>query len=385
MLRTALLFFTVVLLTAISAGATLACSICAGYGQSLSLREQALKSNSKVVLFGIITKSILELDGTGKTEIAVQKSFILPPDFQLQPSISIKQYLPFDANAYNGILLFADNSKGQLDVFRGVSIPSKEVSNYAAGALGATTLRGPALLDFYLPFLQSPSREIASDAFLEFAKASDSTLVEFSKKMNPALLKSWILDPKVPEERLGLYAFLLGGCGRDADISFLLEMLKSQDSRAQAAFDGAMVALIRLHPDKGWKALDGFLKADDTPLQTRLSCIRSIKVAGEIMQDKSDKAEIFKALNIALKQGELADLAIEELRKMKYWGFTQEILNIYGTKGYTAPVMKRAFLRYALTAPKDPVIEKFLAQLETKDSQMILEVKESLGLVPLKP
>ena len=196
MLRIALLFFIVVLLTAISAGETIACSICAGYGQSLSLREQALKSNSKVVLFGIITKSILELDGTGKTEIAVQKSFILPPDFQLQPSISIKQYLPFDANAYNGILLFADNSKGQLDVFRGVSIPSKEVSNYAAGALGATTLRGPALLDFYLPFLQSPSREIASDAFLEFAKASDSTLVEFSKKMNPALLKSWILDPR---------------------------------------------------------------------------------------------------------------------------------------------------------------------------------------------
>ena len=384
-MRTALLFFVVVLLTAISAGATIACSICAGYGQSLSLREQALKSNSKVVLFGLITKSTLELDGTGKTEIVVQKSFILPTDFQLQPSISIKQYLPFDSNAYNGILLFADNSKGQLDVFRGVSIPSKEVSNYAAGALGATTLRGPALLDFYLPFLQSPSREIASDAFLEFAKSSDSTLVEFSKKMNPALLKSWILDPKVPEERLGLYAFLLGGCGRDADISFLLEMLKSQDSRAQAAFDGAMVALIRLHPDKGWNALDGFLKADDTPLQTRLSCIRSIKVAGEIMQDKSDKAEIFKALNIALKQGELADLAIEELRKMKYWGFTQEILNIYGTKGYTAPVMKRAFLRYALTAPKDPVIEKFLAQLETKDSQMILEVKESLGLVPLKP
>ena len=189
----------------------------------------------------------------------------------------------------------------------------------------------------------------------------------------------------MPEERLGLYAFLLGGCGHDADISFLLEMLKSQDSRAQAAFDGAMVALIRLHPDKGWKALDGFLKADDTPLQTRLSCIRSIKVAGEIMQDKSDKAEIFKALNIALKQGELADLAIEELRKMKYWGFTQEILNIYGTKGYTAPVMKRAFLRYALTAPKDPQIEKFLALIETKDSQMILEVKESLGLVPLKP
>jgi hypothetical protein len=47
--------------------------------------------------------------------------------------------------------------------------------------------------------------------------------------------------------------------------------------------------------------------------------------------------------------------------------------------------MKRAFLRYALTAPKDPQIEKFLAQLETKDSQMLLEVKESLGLVPLKP
>ena len=384
-MRTARLIFTVVLIAAISAEKIIACSICAGYGQSLSLREQALKSNSKVILFGVITKSSLEVDGTGKTEISVQKTFVLPSDFKPQASISIKQFLPFDANAYNGILLFADYSKGQLDVFRGVSIPSKEVSNYAAGALGAITLKGPALLDYYLPFLQSPSREIATDAFLEFAKASDSMLLEFSKKMNPALLKSWILDPKVPEERLGLYSFLLGGCGIEADITFLLEMLKSQDSRAQAAFDGAMVALIRLHPAQGWNALDGFLKADNTPLQTRLSCIRSIKVANEIMQGKSDKAEIFKALGIALKQGELADLAIEELRKMKHWGFTQEVLNIYGTKGYTAPVMKRAFLRYALTAPKDPQIEKFLAQLETKDSQMLLEVKESLGLVPLNP
>lgn len=159
----------------------IACSICAGYGQSLSLREQALKSNSKVILFGVITKSSLEVDGTGKTEISVQKTFVLPSDFKPLPSISVKQYLPFDANAYNGILLFADYSKGQLDVFRGVSIPSKEVSNYAAGALGAITLKGPALLDYYLPFLQSPSREIATDAFLEFAKASDSMLLEFSK------------------------------------------------------------------------------------------------------------------------------------------------------------------------------------------------------------
>ena len=383
-MRTTLLLFALLLLLT-NFRSLLACSICAGYGQSLSLREQALKTNSKVVLFGLITKSSLESDGTGKTEISVQKNFILPSGFNPQPSISLKQYLPFDANAYNGILLFADCFKGQLDVFRGVSIPSKEVSDYAAGALGATNLKGSALLDFYLPFLQSSSREIASDAFLEFAKASDSTLVDFSKKMNPALLKSWILDPKVPEERLGLYAFLLGGCGSESDISFLLGLLKSQNARAQAAFDGAMVALIRLHPNKGWNALDGFLRAEETPLQTRLSCIRSIKVASEILDGKSDKGEIFKALKIAIKQGELADLGIEELRKMKHWGFTQEILNLYGTKGYTAPVMKRAFLRYALTAPKDAVVENFLTQCEIKDSQIILEVKESLGLVPLKP
>ncbi|NBS89417.1 hypothetical protein EBS67_05350, partial [bacterium] len=130
-MRTAHLIFAVVLIAAISAEKIIACSICAGYGQSLSLREQALKSNSKVILFGVITKSSLEVDGTGKTEISVQKNFVLPADFKPQTSISIKQYLPFDANAYNGILLFADYSKGQLDVFRGVSIPSKEVSNYA--------------------------------------------------------------------------------------------------------------------------------------------------------------------------------------------------------------------------------------------------------------
>ncbi|MEY4945968.1 MAG: hypothetical protein RIR22_669, partial [Planctomycetota bacterium] len=77
-MRTARLIFFVALLASNSAEKIIACSICAGYGQSLSLREQALKSNSKVILFGVITKSSLEVDGTGKTDISVQKNFVLP-------------------------------------------------------------------------------------------------------------------------------------------------------------------------------------------------------------------------------------------------------------------------------------------------------------------
>lgn len=362
-----------------------ACSICAGLGQSLSLREQALKSNTKLVVFGHITKSSLDAAGTGKAEVSIVKTLKAPEGFTVPASLIIGQYLPFDPTAYNGILLFAEYSNGKIDVFRGVTIPSKEVADYAAGAVGIAGRGGPAPLDYYLPFLQSPSREISSDAFLEFAKSSDSTLVEFSKKMNPSLLKNWILDPKVPEERVGLYAFLLGGCGKGADVGFLVEFLSSSSPRAQVSSDGAMVALIRLDPEKGWAILDGFLKADNTGLQTRLSCIRSLKVAYDILQDKSEREKVFNSLRIALKQGELADLAVEELRRLKYWGFTSDVLGVYGAKGYTAPVMKRALLRYALSVPSDPMVEKFIAQCELKEPQLLSEVRESLGLASPKP
>jgi len=367
------------------AGSTWACSICSGYQQSLSVREQASKSNTKAIFFGIITNSTLNADGSGKTTISLTKTLKIASEFKAPPFLTIPQYLPCEASSFNGILLFTDFSKGGIDVVRGVPIPSKEVQEYVEGAMLASSKEGPALLDYFLPNLQSSSREIAADAFLEFAKASDATLLNISKKMNPALLKSWILDPKVPEDRLGLFAFLLGGCGAEADVNFLFQLLKSPSSRAQASYDGALVALIRLYPNKGWSALNDALRNDDTSLQLRLACIRSIKASAEIYQNESDRTKILNALNIALKQGELADLAIEELRRMKRWELTPEIISLYGTKGYNAPVMKRAFLRYALTAPNDQTIEFFLNKCREKEPQVLLEVQESLGFTQLKP
>jgi hypothetical protein len=180
-----------------------------------------------------------------------------------------------------------------------------------------------------------------------------------------------------------LYAYLLGGCGGAGDIDFLMGILRDQGRRSAAAYDGAMIALLRLQPERTWPVVYGLLENQDTSLQLRLACFRSLKAMLLIAESPTDREKIYKAYRVAWQQGELADLSVEELRRTSKWEWTDEILVRYGTKGYEAPVVKRAILRYALTAPQTPTLQKFLDQRKQSEPMVLEEVRESLGLVPV--
>ena len=78
-------------------------------------------------------------------------------------------------------------------------------------------------------------------------------------------------------------------------------------------------------------------------------------------------------------QGELADVAVEELRRLQIWDLTREVLALYGRKGYDAPIVQRTILRYALSCKEDAAVRQFLAERRRTESELVKEVEESLA------
>lgn len=365
------------------AGKLDACSICSGFQQTLTLREEALLPRAKIILVAKLKNSTLLKDGRGFSELQVQRVFRKPADVDLGRTIRLEQYLPAAEGQQPEFLIFADIRGGKVEPFRGLAVQGPDILEYLSMVLAATETDPVAFLEKVSPFLESPGKDVSQDAFLEFAKARDAVIAKVSRKMNPALLRSWIMDSRVPEDRLGLYAYLLGGCGGKEDFAFLEGILGSTGKRSSAAYDGAMIALLRLQPERGWPAMYGLLEKQDTPLQLRLACFRSLKAMAELADSPEEKNKVNKGYQVAWHQGELADLSVEELRKAKQWVYTNEILARYGAPGYEAPVVKRAILRYALSAPASPALSQFLDERNKREPSVLEDVRESLGLVPV--
>src|SRR5947199_184873 len=88
-------------------------------------------------------------------------------------------------------------------------------AEYVKGLLAAKTTAD--VLRHCFDYLEHSDKELAADAYLEFAKATDRDIGAVAPKLSAEKLRGWLKDANTPEQRLGMYAFLLGGCGGDGD------------------------------------------------------------------------------------------------------------------------------------------------------------------------
>jgi hypothetical protein len=84
-----------------------------------------------------------------------------------------------------------------------------------------------------------------------------------------------------------------------------------------------------------------------------------------------------RGLRAVLAQGDLADLAISDLTRWESWDLTPDVLTLYGKKGYDAPIVRRAILRYALTCPKAEAAT-FIADRRKLEPDLVGEVEDGL-------
>lgn len=356
------------------------CSLCMGKLKLIpTFRAEATQPQARMILLGNLQNPTLGTGGVGVTELHITQVLRSDPWLKDRKMVKVPRYIPVqDPKKPPQFLLFCDIFRDQLDPYRGLPVKSSDAADYVKKAMALGDKDPVAALQFYFRYLDHADQEIANDAFMEFAKTPDNVIGQAAAKLPVDRLRRWVSDPATPSEKLALFAYMLGVVGNESDASTLHTMLNDGSERISNAHDGILSGLMHLRPREGWDMTHAILRDGSRPFQQRLAAVRAVRFYHGWQPDRY-RPQILKALEIMIDQGELADLAIEDMRKWKIWDGAAKVLALYGKKGYDAPVMKRAVLFYAMSAPRnDEAVSRFVAERRKAEPEAVREVEEAL-------
>ncbi len=354
-----------------------ACSLCEGKIARDTLGAEY--ERAALVLYGKISNPRLNTEptavpGSGSTDFHVEKVLKDTTGRGVAKDIVIPRYLPvLDAKNPPQMLFFCDVAKGTIDPYH-ARTASPALLQYLQATL---PLRGKDRADAlvkYAQYLNNSDQAVADDAFLEFAKSNDQDVGRASKRLDPAFVRGLVHDPKMDADRLSVFAFLLGGCGNAQDARYLRSFLDPPNRAVERALDGILAGYIQLDPKEGWNLAYKLVGDSKQQFGVRFAAVRTLRLYHG-WQPKESRAPVLYALSLMVPDGDVADLAIEDLRQWQTWDLTKLVLAQADRKSHAAPLTRRSIIRYALSCPL-PEARQFIERLRQTDAETVRDLEE---------
>jgi len=332
----------------------IACPFCGAEGQGPTLVGDF--NQAAIVLVGTFSNAQRvggNLDG-GTTDFTIEKRLKDHDLIKGKNVISLPRYLPPNKSKF---IIFCDVYQNTIDPYRGVEVPEKsDLVDYLTQALKHKNQPIGKRLRLCFDYLNSTDLEVSMDAYREFARADYNDYKDMAKAL-PAdkaeLIARWLQDPKTPTYRYGLYASLLGLCGNPQKHGDLLRsMVEDPKIRMGSGIEGLMAGMMMLQPTKGWTYLEGTLKNESEEFLVRYACLTTLRFFWSTRPDVFKKKQLTEGVSLVLKHSDMADFAIEDLRKWHCWEMTPRVLELFGKESHNLPVVRRSIMRFALQSDK---------------------------------
>ncbi len=337
-------------------------------------------AQADMVLLGIFTNPRLGAGGfeEGTTDFLIEKVLKSHTILQNKGKITLAKYITATKSKF---LIFCDQYKKSIDPYRAFECSRDTVMvKYLTGALALKDKSPADRLRYCFDFLQCPEFEISLDAYREFGKASYKDYKEMARKLDPQVLIDWLSDPKTPPYRYGLYASLLGHCGKAEHGKFLREMIDDPEKGKGSGIDGMLASYVMLQPKEAWAYLTGVLKTSKDFGQ-RYAILRTCRFLYNERPDLIEQKDLAGGVAHILEHQDMADFAIEDLRRWKRWEMADRVLDLFGRESHDIGPVKRAILRFALRAQeKVPRAKRFVAEQIRRDKEYVAETEEILQL-----
>jgi hypothetical protein len=338
---------------------------------------------SSLVIYGSFTNARLKdgFAGEGETDFVIEEVLrsneivkgvkkVTIPKYQNQPKIKF--------------VLFCDVYKGRIDPYRADAVSDgSELVQYLTGAIKVKDRPLPERLHYCFAYLNSKEFEVSLDAYREFAAADYKEYRDIASKLDPKVLVGWLDDPKTPTYRFGLYASLLGHCGKGAEHGeFLKKLIENTDRHKGSGLDGMMAGYVMIQPKEGWHYIEAdILKNEKADFQTRYAALRAMRFLWSQRPDLVEKKSLVKGMLEAAEFPDISDFAIEDLRKWRAWDTTDQVLDFAKRKSHQVGVIQRAILRFALQAPTKNAAA-YVGQQRMRDPEQVRDTEELLKLEP---
>jgi len=365
------------------AGPAPACPFCNSQGKTLT--EQV--NEAALVVCGTLANAKLDTGsdfGQGTTDLRVETVLKRHAILGDNKVLSLPRYLPTDKKN-NRFLVFCDVYKGKVDLLGGMVVKKDgDMIKYLRGALAARDKEVGARLRYFFDYLDNGEPEISNDAYNEFARADYKDYRDMAGKLRADKIARWILDPNTPSYRLGLYASMLGHCGTAKDARMLRKVLDDPGRQLSSGIDGMLAGYTLLAPAEGWAHTRAILKDTSKDMPLRYAALRAARFFWTSRPDVVGRKEVAAGVALLLDDSNLADLAIDDLRKWGRWEVADRVLGLYGKASYDIRAVRAAILRYALGCPGKKAAALVTA-VRAKDPELVKDVEESLQFEAAAP
>jgi len=356
-----------------------ACPFCSMQGQTLLMDV----GQATMVLYGTFENAKLDAGdsgGGGTTDLKIEAVIKNSDTLGDKKVITLPRYIPSDKNSKMKFLVFCDVFKGKIDPYRGIPVQADcDMVEYLKGALEVKGKSVEQRLKHYFNYLDDKETEIASDAYKEFATADYKDYRGMAKDLPPDKIAKWLEDPNTPKYRYGLYASMLGHCGTAKHAALLRSMLDDPQKRVTEGVDGVLACYTMLKPKEGWEYVRNLLKDPSKEFLLRYAALRAVRFFWDSRPDLLKKEDMVEGVKSLLDQNDIADLAIEDLRKWNRWELCDAILSLQAKKSHDVPIIRRAILRYALSCPDNKAVA-YVVEMRKRDPESVKDAEELLKL-----
>jgi hypothetical protein len=385
-----------------------ACPFCSSQGQTLAgelasadmIVVATLKSSEQDPGDFTKSKSIFHIDKTIKDHpvYKVGDTFSIARYIQQvkkgqEPQFLLFCYVNHDPNdaataavASGGV--FAHYRNVTVDAYRGDEVkPGGKLPQYLENTFKLKDQNAATRLKFYFDYLEDPEIFISSDAYMEFGNMDYKDVRPVAEKLPADTLLKWLKDPNTSPSRHGLYGMLLGHCGKAEHAPAIRKLIEDPDNAFSVGLDGMLAGYAMLDPKQGEEVIRGIIINTKKDFTTRYAALRTIRFFQEYRPDLMKAETRVSLMKKLAEQADIADIAIDDLRKWKAWDETGFVLGFAGQESHNSLINKRAMLRFAIQAAEAGKEEAkaFVAKARTDNPDRVRETEDLLRDETLKP
>lgn len=304
-----------------------------------------------------------------------------------QKTITLPRYVPSDPKNKSKHLVFCEIYKGKLDPYRGEAVAfDSKIAEYLKGAIALKEKPAAQKLDYFYKHFDSLDWSVSADAFQEFSNADYADIRPVAAKMDADRILKMLKDPNTSVARYGLLGLLIGHCGKpEKHAKELREFLNQPKVKEATGLDGLLTGYMMLDPKDGIKFVSDLTQNTKEEFLIRYAALRCLRFCWDYRSDIMSKDQIVSMVKPLVDQTDIADLAVEDLRKWQRWEMASDLVSLFGKSSHDIPIIQRSIIKFALTAPADnSVTSEFLKKLRAnpmqaervKDLEQLLELEK---------
>lgn len=323
-----------------------ACPFCSA--PSLTLSEQLTQADAAVLVKWVDGKAPTEKSPGSTTYSIVEVSRGSKESLKKDDKLTVPRYR---AGKKDDLFLLFGTKEKEIDW----SSPLEVTEVTYQYIVQAPSPEAPTAkrLEYFLKFLEFSDQLVSNDAYGEFANAPYEDIVKIKDKMDRAKIAKWISNKETSLTRLGLYGLLIGLCGNDDDAKMLEAKIEEQTQDFRLGIDGLISGYLLLTGEKGLATIDkSKLRDKKAPFSETYAAMQALRFMWTYGNDRISKERLRQSMRELLDRPELADLVVADLARWEDWSVQDRLMKLYGEGEYSIPSIKRAIVRYLLTAAK---------------------------------